>query len=60
MKEEGKEAVFGPGCNYCGSHDDLREDPLAPGLLVCHSCRERFEMQEEMIRQGYEIQPEIE
>lgn len=60
MKQEEKTTVLGSECNYCGSRENLREDPMAPGLLICQSCWERFEMQDEMIRQGYEIQPEIE
>jgi hypothetical protein len=62
MKEEKKseEFVFGNECNYCGGEEDLKEDPVAPGLLVCKDCRERFALQEEMIRLGLEIQPEIE
>lgn len=62
MKEEknSEEFVFRKECNYCGGQDDLQEDPTSPGLLICKACRERFALQEEMIRLGLEIQPEIE
>jgi len=50
----------GDDCNYCGSTEELAMVPWAPGFWFCLECRERFELQERMIKEGLEIQPEIE
>ncbi len=60
MKTETKKAPEGEVCNFCGSSDDLKELPLSEGFWYCKNCRERFELQEKMIQEGLEIQPELE
>lgn len=47
-------------CNYCGSDVELKTVPWAPGFFFCRECRERFEIQDKMIKSDLEIQPEIE
>ena len=47
-------------CNYCGGKKDLETVLESPGFYICGECRQRFETQDQMIKEGLEIQPELE
>lgn len=51
--------VFDAECYRCGSEEELVEDPIFEGLMICRRCLERVEAQNEMIERGLEDEPEV-